>query len=74
MALWSLIDSDVIRIIAHIFRLGMEQSLLLDEVNIVAHHVAQTGIDHCVAISAVLAAKGIEDSCANIRINTSALP
>ena len=59
--------------IAHLARLGMEQSLFLNEVDAVAHQVAQTDIKHPVTILVVETAKGIVASCANIRINKSAL-
>ena len=74
MALWSSIDSDVIRIIAHIVHLGLEQIIFLDEFDAVAHQVAQTFIDNRVYVSVVPTAKAIVSSCANIRINKSALP
>ena len=74
MALWSSIDSDAIPVIAHLERLGLEQTLFLDEVDAVANQVQKTGINHSVAASVILTVKGVVSSCANIRINKSALP
>ena len=55
--------------IAHLAHLGLEHSILIDEVDAVVHQAAQTGIKHRVAVSVVPTAKGIVASCFNISIN-----
>ena len=63
------INGDDIQMIAHLARLGLEQILFLNEVDAVAHQVAQTGIEHRVSVLVVPNANGIVASYANIRIN-----
>ena len=74
MALWSFINSDAIQKITHIVRLCLEQSLFLHEVDAVAHQDAQTGIKHLVSVLVVPTAKGLVDSCTNIKTNKPAFP
>ena len=62
MALWILIDGDMIRMIAHLVHLGLEKALFLDEFNAVAHQVGQTGIKHRVSVSVIPIATGILSS------------
>ena len=60
--------------ISHLTRLGLEQSLLLDEVDEVAHQVTQNGIEHHGTVLVIPTDKGIIASCANVGINKSELP
>ena len=73
MAPWSFIESDAIRVISHIVRLGMEQILFLDEVNAVRIRSRKLVSSIVLPYLVVMTAKGIVASCDNIRINKYAL-
>ena len=59
MSLSILINGDVIRVIAHLARLGLEQSLFLNEVDVVMHQFTQTGIEQFFSVLVVTTAKVI---------------